>query len=368
MRVAFDHQIFFAQTYGGISRYYTRLAEHLSLLGHEPRVFAPLHRNRHLNELSRRVSRGIYLEAYPRRTGRLIGLFNSHLARARIRGWNPDVVHETYFAEKRSGTRRMPTVITVYDMIHELYPDQMPPDDATSARKLESVRRADHVICISENTRKDLLRLHRAPPEKVSVVHLGVDEPVALVAEGAQAPLADDHPFILYVGARSGYKNFAGLIRAFAASTSLRADFRIVAFGGGEFSRGERQLIDTLGLSGTIVQIGGSDQVMRRLYGQARAFVYPSLYEGFGLPPLEAMAYGCPVLTGSVSSMPEVVGNAAELFDPTDVESMCRSIESVVYSESHRHALIARGFERIKDFSWTRCAKETLKIYRGVAS
>jgi glycosyltransferase involved in cell wall biosynthesis len=107
--------------------------------------------------------------------------------------------------------------------------------------------------------------------------------------------------------------------------------------------------------------------LLAKLYKFARAFIYPSLYEGFGIPPLEAMSHGCPVVCSNTSSIPEVVGDAGEYFDPVDTGSMREAIEHVVGSDSHRNLLIAKGYERLKSFSWDRCAAETLDVYRRLA-
>jgi glycosyltransferase involved in cell wall biosynthesis len=115
--------------------------------------------------------------------------------------------------------------------------------------------------------------------------------------------------------------------------------------------------------SSQVMQFGGSDQMLAGLYEHASAFIYPSLYEGFGIPPLEAMSYGCPVVCSKTSSIPEVVGDAGEYFDPADIESMRVAIERVVTSDSHRKLLIAKGRARLKYFSWDRCAAETLDLY-----
>jgi glycosyltransferase involved in cell wall biosynthesis len=201
--------------------------------------------------------------------------------------------------------------------------------------------------------------------EKVSVVHLGVD-----VSAFKSCPALDsvfDRPFLLYVGGRGGYKNFGGFIRAFSRSNFLMKEFDIVSFGGGSFNKFELELINTLGFgSEQVRQIGGSDEQLSSLYHQAVAFVYPSLYEGFGLPPLEAMAAGCPVISSNASSMPEVIGNAGKYFNPNDLEEIQFALEKVVSSPELRSRLIGLGFKNIEKFSWQKCALETLDIYKNL--
>jgi glycosyltransferase involved in cell wall biosynthesis len=171
-------------------------------------------------------------------------------------------------------------------------------------------------------------------------------------------------PYLLFIGQRDGYKNFDILLRAFAHSSKLRKDFLLICFGGGTFSSVERKRIATLGLSlQDVIHVRGDDADLAGFYGEAAAFVYPSLYEGFGIPLLEAMALSCPVVCSNASSFPEVVGNAADLFDPFDEESLRSTIERVVFSMEHRDFLIGRGLDRARLFSWDRCAEETLQVY-----
>lgn len=366
MRIAFDHQIFCSQSYGGISRYFARLAEQLAATRHEVRIFAPLHQNRYARELPAGIVKGCGLPGYPPRSTFLFVPMNRVLARRGIARWAPDIVHETYYSSRASGPAKSPTIVTVYDMIHERFRENFLPGDRTSEIKKAAVDRADHVICISQSTRRDLIELFEVPEEKVSYVHLGFERfppPDGLRTRGP----SPGRPYLLFVGGRFGYKNFALFLRSVAASQNLMRDFDIVAFGGGGFSSAHRALIRKLGFRDSqIRRVGGGDSILGLCYREARAFVYPSLYEGFGLPPLEAMAHDCPVISSNTSSMPEVIGDAGEYFDPNSIEDMGRAIASVVYSDDRVLQLKARGRERLKHFSWRRCGEETLAIYEAL--
>jgi glycosyltransferase involved in cell wall biosynthesis len=261
----------------------------------------------------------------------------------------------------------VPTVITVYDMIHEIYPELLAKGDRTSELKRIAVERADHVICISDSTRNDLIRLFNVPEQKTTTVYLAADVSPTPRDDAARATAEHPRPYLLYVGMRGGHKNFSGLVDAVAGSPRLRSDFDVVAFGGGDFSDAERSAIDGASLSADRVHhVSGDDAVLNALYANAGAFVYPSLYEGFGLPPLEAMTYNCPVVSSNTSSMPEVIGDAGEYFPPTDIGAMSRAIESVVYSEDRRRDLVAKGRDRLREFSWEKCAAQTLAVYQGL--
>lgn len=367
MKVVFDHQIFTQQSYGGISRYFVRLAEGLIALGNEVNVVAPLHVNRYLKELPESVVHGLELRRYPPKTGRLAMIANHHLSKFKLFGLAPDILHETYYRAKPISLEAKGRVITVYDMIHEKYTANFSPRDPAIKYKRLAVNRADHIICISHSTKNDLCDLFDVPEHKVSVVHLGYEKFDVQATSHSESQNNDSRPFLLYVGSRGGYKNFERMLRAVALSPTLKNGFDIVAFGGGAFNAAEQALIIKLGFAPNAVrQVSGGDAVLGSLYARAQAFIYPSVYEGFGLPPLEAMAHACPVVTSNSSSMPEVVGNAGEYFDPLDIEAQADAISNVVFDEQRRSLLIEAGRQRLPLFSWDRCAQETQLVYQKV--
>ena len=255
-------------------------------------------------------------------------------------------------------------------MIHELFAQEFSAGDKIAQIKKIAVARADHIICISENTKKDLIQLYGIKENKISVVMLGFEQFNNQCQEIQVFPTNiknNNKHFLLYVGSRGGYKNFAGFIRAIASSPCLRSDFDVLAFGGGIFDKSEIKMITELGFSiNQVKQISGDDQLLSHCYATARAFVYPSLYEGFGIPPLEAMARGCPVVSSCTSSMPEVIGQAGEYFNPGSITSIKDAIEKVVYSDIRVLELKALGTERLANFSWTKCAQQTRAVYSSL--
>lgn len=367
MKVVYDSQIFAMQEFGGISRYFCALALQMaSFPTVESRIIAPLHINRYLSDLGGNIPLGLHVRRLPM-TGRVITMISAELCRHFSAAIQPDVVHETYYSNRPSCSGTVPRVVSVYDMIHERFSEGFAPDDPTARNKAIAVNRADHVFCISENTRRDLLDAHQLDENRVSVTYLGYDtlpDPSLSAVD-----LVGTTPYLLYVGARKGYKNFEGLLSAFAKSTWLTSNFRLVCFGAGGFSHEELASIVQLGLSESqVVHLGGGDDRLAALYKGAAALVYPSMYEGFGIPPLEAMSLDCPVICSNTSSIPEVVGQAGEYFDPYSTESMLVAIENVLQSSSRRQELVELGHRRRQLFSWERCALETYDVYRRLAS
>lgn len=375
MRIAFDHQAFCLQRTGGVSRYFCELVSAMLPTHKDVRIFAPLYRNVYLRDLPAANVQGYWIKDYPTYTAGLCTRIMGRLASAAIERWQPDLIHETYYSNRPSGSKKTPTVLTVFDMISELgfMGDPASQGDIKQTPKFQAVQRADHIICISQSTQRDLIRLFDVPALKTTVIHLGCDafrvkphdtlESVAIPLAAQQAK-----PYLLYVGLRGAYKNFSGLLEAYATSKRLAEDFDLVAFGAGAFTQDEQTQIIALGLSlNQVRQTAGTDESLATLYRNAAALVYPSRYEGFGLPPLEAMAQGCPVVSSNSSSMPEVIGDAAEYFDPDNVDDMSAAIEHVVYSTERREELIRKGHVRSKMFDWATCAAETMRLYQTIA-
>jgi glycosyltransferase involved in cell wall biosynthesis len=362
--VVYDYRAFSAQKYGGVSRYIYEIAQRVdSSAGFKATVVAPVHYNAYLKTGDAKHI-GCYFPKLPK-TNRIYGVVNDIVSPLIIGIMKPTVVHETYYSSTRMAPKGCAVVLTVHDMIHEKFPAAFSAADRSSENKRKAVERADKIICISEHTRRDLIELFDVKAEKTAVIYHGFS---LNVPQNPLQRIATDSPYLLYVGSRGGYKNFDRLLEAFAASAVLRASFRLIAFGGGNFSRAEKMQIQKLGLQQhEVQQMSGGDEVLGGLYRGASAFIYPSLYEGFGLSPLEAMSFGCPVVCSKLSSIPEIVGNAGQYFDPYDAASMRDSIEQLVFSEAATSELIIKGRERVKLFSWDACANQTMHLYRTLS-
>jgi glycosyltransferase involved in cell wall biosynthesis len=366
----FDPQIFCHQRFGGVSRYVCNMAlEMQHMAGVTPLIVAPFHFNEYLDQLPPSLVRGRRVRWLEGKTALAYG---SSVLPGKIiaRAFKPNIVHNTYYfpIKPPTGARG---IVTIHDMIHEKYPKYFGASPLITRIKAASVAAADHMICNSESTRRDLLATYDIPEDRVSVTHLGFDPLGSLLTSESSSDfkvriLGGDAPYLLYVGSRVRYKNFQGLLDAYAASAWMRTNFFLLCFGGGDFTDAERVTISQAGAQGRVKYLGGSDAVLAACYAHASIFVCPSLYEGFGIPVLEAMSLDCPVACSNSSSLPEVVGDAARLFDPLDRDSIRGALESVLDSPFAATALKERGRIRRQLFSWRSCAENTIRIYRRV--
>lgn len=236
-------------------------------------------------------------------------------------------------------------------------------------------RRADVVITVSESSRRDLIRYLNLLPARLVVVPEGVDPRFRPVTDGTERRVVRDRygiegRYLLYVGGLNARKNVSGLLEAFAMVREHHPDVTLVIGGKRQWQTTEMdQTFRRLNLNDTVHFTGYVDDAdLPGLYSAAEAFVFPSLYEGFGLPPLEAMACGTPVITSNVSSLPEVVGDAAITVDPNDVANIARGIDRLLTDEVLRSELRQRGFARVARFTWEHAARKTLAVYESVLS
>ncbi len=360
--IVFDYQIFAMQSAGGISRYFVELIGALQRSGAAlPVVLSPFHINEYLARnpalpiIGWRIARG----RGGQRWRVVAGL-------ALSRGWiacrRPAAVHETYYGPSATGGPGVPAIITIHDMIPERFAREFPSGawDRLIERKRRAIARARHIICVSHLTRRDLLERYPAAEPRVSVVHHGF----TIGTSGALPDPRLPGPYVLFVGERGGYKNFDLLLNAFVAAPRLADTLSIACFGGGAFTTAERARFHALGLdTRRLVQLGGDDDALATLYRHALALVYPSRYEGFGLPPLEAMAVGCPVVCSNGGAIPEVVGPAGAYIDPSQPESLAAALLDLLDNPHAVEALRRAGTARCAQFSWDLAARQTRDAY-----
>ncbi len=274
--------------------------------------------------------------------------------------------------------RRVKVVNTIHDLSRFLLP-QIVEFDAKKMvdywnRNKKAMTEVDRIITVSNHSKRDICEYLRVPEEKVTVVYNGISnlyrplKPEILIKELQRLGLRD--PYILYAGTITPKKNVGGLLRAYSLLSERRRDipplFLVGSKGWG--SGPILKLIEELKISKQVNYMGYvSDRDLAVIYNGASIFMYPSFYEGFGFPPLEAMACGCPTIVSNVSSLPEVVGDAAELVDPKDHEEIACSIEKLLSDKAKQETMRQKGMARAQMFSWDDTVRKTLKLYEELA-
>ena len=368
MKILYDHQIFLNQIVGGPSRYYYNLIKEISK-SEDISICAPLYLNEYLVNFDKKHLYGynvdnFFFKNFPHRIQefikyKILNKINLHFQNKKIINFKPDIIHRTYYDDYETN---LPVVLTVYDLIHEKF-HEMYGQQKNYRPKKKAIERADIIICISDNTLKDLNYYYNLKNKKTEVIYLGTNiANKTFVVRNLSKNL--DEKYLLFVGKRTGYKNFISLAKAYSKSEKLQKDYRIKCFGGGKLTKYEKSLLYNLKIPlEKIDLINGNDEKLIALYKNAKALIYPSKYEGFGLPILEAMSFDCPVLCSNTSSLPEVGGDAVEYFDPDNWESILNSIMSTIYSDTKLKNLTNIGREQVKKFSWQDCSNKTLKLY-----
>ena len=387
MKILYDHQIFYRQNYGGVSRYFCELMDQFSK---DPNISftLPIHYVQNDN-----LAQFPQLNKYW--SGRYNGLYNNNLVSSlqkKIRfnalnfGLNYvinnqgeserllkkqdfDVFHPTYYEPYfLKYLQKKPFVLTVYDMIHEHFPNYFKANDQTRVWKKQLIENAAIIIAISENTKQDILKFTNADPDRIHVIYLG--NPFEHINHEQSTPGPDvllfEKPYLLFVGDRSRYKNFDFFIESVAEMLCKNDELHVVCAGSIPFTHEEKKLLKNLNISHKVHHIKINDTILKNLYQNARAFVFPSIYEGFGLPILEAFSCGCPAIISKSSSLPEIGGDGAIYFNPSDKESIILAIENVLFNERNRDNLIEKGYDRLKFFSWEKTANKTKKNYENL--
>lgn len=350
--VLFDYQIFINQKRGGVSRYHYEIAKRFRNNSDINCILAVLFPRNVFLQGS--VDKKIYLS----KTSRLVNIFYTYLI-CKIK--KVDIIHPTWYSDyllKLKFSTKCKLVITIHDMIQEIFPKDFPAEIIKNKKKY--IYAADKIIAVSNNTKKDILNIYPdIDPDKIEVVYES-----AFSSNKKQIVKELPDNYILYIGSRSSkHKNFRFFIKGVKDFVKRNHIF-IVCVGAMAFTRDEIEFLKGMGVYGLTKQYTLNDSQLNYVYANARCLVYPSLYEGFGLPVLEAMVNDCPCVVSNSSSLPEVAGEAAVYFDPTDANDLCQKIEQVLYDDVLRDNLIVNGRKRAKMFSWEKTAQELERIYK----
>jgi glycosyltransferase involved in cell wall biosynthesis len=369
MNVLFDHQIFSYQAFGGASRYYCELMTAFHRAG-EPAF-----------ELGVAESPNQYLAQAPFYRGKTLaktgtaGFLRTYVRNeiatlSAARRDRHDILHATFYDPGvLRNLRGGKLVVTVLDMIPEHFPEFFDTRSwygrLVTRRWIEGKRtlceRADAILAISEHTKYDVVGFYGVDPARITVTHLA-----STISGGGDRPRPEGVParYVLFVGTRNTYKNFTLFIEAVTPLLAADPDLGVLCIGGGAFTPAEQELIGTH--AGRVIQRSVRDDELAACYAHATAFVFPSRYEGFGIPILEAFACGCPALVAKASCFPEIAGDAALYFDADDRDSLRASLARLLADPALRDGLRARGAEQVKRFSWRATADATLAAYRAL--
>jgi glycosyltransferase involved in cell wall biosynthesis len=371
VHVLFDDEIFSVQVYGGISRYFTELIDALGGVGDvDVKLPFSLTVNRYLADSDRFHGRmfGGGLAVPGRRT--MTRMMNRRATSRALARDDYDIVHATLYDPTLLLTRadRAKLVITVHDMVPELMPQAVGGLSRNFSRfKKLLIAKADGVVAVSATTAADVTRLTRRPIDTISVIHHGISDEMRWKPELGHKPALPER-FFLCVGQRRAYKNFLAVAPALARVLRADSDLALVCFGGGPFTLEEKIPFEAVGVQSRLIATAGDDQSLASVYARALALVYPSLYEGFGMPILEAMTNRCPVLVQRLSCFPEIAGDAALYFDPAQEDATTEILGRLARDVDLRRQLAEAGLRRVESFTWERCAAQHAAYYRSVAS
>jgi glycosyltransferase involved in cell wall biosynthesis len=363
MKILYDYKIFYQQKFGGISSYFYNLTNEFCKTDNRFLFYSPIHKNCYFKNIKKKNRIGNYLKFLPSAGIKLYEAINHTLTDKIIENYKPDVIHETYYSLRKYKTKAK-IICTVYDMINEVYPNFFKNHKQISSIKRETINRADKVICISNKTKEDLINYFSINENKIQVIYLAS----GFKNEKSTINLKKKYPnHLLFVGSRHGYKNYNNLISAYSKSKNLKENFKIIFFGGEKVSKLDYQVIKKNKLdSQNILFLNDKQTNLPFLYSNVAALVYPSFYEGFGLPIIEAMSFSCPVISSNGGALQEIGGNGIEYFNPHDIDDISFKLDKILSSGEILNNQIKYGLNRSQKFSWEKCASETIQFYKDV--
>jgi glycosyltransferase involved in cell wall biosynthesis len=368
LKIILDPEIYSIQYYGGISRYYTEVFTILNKL-EDINIKLPIFETKNIylkssNLLQKKHNNivnnilqflGVSIQSKKRKEA------ENHVRKILQKGAYDLFVptfFNTYFLPLINDK---PFVLTVYDMIHELYPQFYTNDPFNvTNNKLVLLEKATKIIAVSENTKKDILKIYpHIDATKINVIYHGNS-----IAVNDTVKVSLPEKYILFVGSRDNYKNFKLLVLAIYELLQLNKSLILLCAGSTKFTISEMELINEFGLEHQIIQQPFEENELGQFYKKAICFVFPSSYEGFGIPVLEAMACGCPIVLTKHSSFPEVAGDAGIYFKLDDKEDLKCKINWLLNNEPIRQKYALKGLEQVKKFNWEKAATQILSVYK----
>jgi glycosyltransferase involved in cell wall biosynthesis len=362
-KILYDYQKFSGQRYGGISRYFANLVAGVNARADFQAAVGLLYNtNYYISDLNFPLDNPLGRMIFDARPDR-IDKWNKQYSKLLIKKNNFDLLHPTYYHPYFINKVKKPYVLTVHDMIYELLPQHFPATERLPEQKRITTKNATGLIAISQSTKNDMTQVLNIPAEKIQMIYHGINNNQQIVTKQVANLPAN---YLLFVGERANYKNFSRLLQCFAGLKNHYPDLHLICAGGGEFDQEEMLLMKKLDVNKLCTQLAVSDAQLNYLYQQAQVFVFPSLYEGFGYPLLEAFRVGCAIAASNTSSFPEVGGDAVHYFSPDDTHSMYKAIDELLKDAPLRKQYIENGYEQLKHFALEREIEETLNFYTKI--
>ena len=362
MKILYDHLCFW-QKYGGVPRYYVELMKRIPPDNYVTTV--KFSNNEYLKELKgikyHSFLDNIQFRGKARLESEVGKLYSIPIL---LRG-NFDIYHQTHYDTYafKYLPKNKAKVTTIHDMNYYAIPSYYPANLYLKDQMEKSIKLADRIITVSNNSKFDLCNYLKVPEQKIAVIYHGVD--IDRIRSIEEVKSHDVPPYILFVGARNSYKNFERLIDAFVIVRQKYPGLKLYC-AGKKPTKLEMEFLRSKKVDSDVCFFQASDHQLILLYKHALAFVFPSLYEGFGLPILEAMASGCPVVISNTSCFPEIAQDAASYFSPTDVGSIADAIVYVLDDSTYRDDLVKKGRKRAENFTWDKSVERHMEVYRSL--
>lgn len=371
IRVFFDSTIFDLQIFGGVSRYFTELIGTAQQL----KLFIPLFKLTISNNEYAKASgltqiksnlHYVKIKGFKRLNWKVNQFVNSFYSNRHLRKGDFDIYHPTYYSKKSvAQANKYKTIVTVYDMIHEIYPDLFSDSSEIIEIKKQLIFKSAAIIAISENTKRDIIKFYpEINPNKIFVTYLA--------SSIAKYPVNKINitldRFLIFVGNRDGYKNFTPMLEAILPSFQQHRNLNMICVGGGTFKAEESAFFEQENLSERIIQKNLTDSELKWCYMQSVALIFPSEYEGFGIPVIEAFECECPVILPNLSSFPEIGGDAALFYENFELKKINFYINELMSGNDYKRRVIEKGKIQAAKFSWIKMAQETQKVYKSVIS
>jgi len=353
--------IFARQKYGGISKYFNELLQRIPQKDWELSLLVS--NNHYLEETGLKKTLNFFSNVDFKGKERIMVELGVPYSIYKLKSKKWDVFHPTMMPARYSSymPKNKPMVITAHDVLYYLFHKNNPKREWLLEMDIKAANMADKIIAISENTKRDYIQYFGIDEKKIEVIHHGIEKNKQTIYKNR----IEENPYILFVGIRYDYKNFSRFAKAFSIISEKNPEIRLICTGF-PFSDSEKNELKSLNIIDKTKLILATEQEMAQLYHDAEMFVFPSTYEGFGMPILEAMVYDCPVVLSNTSCFPEIAQDAGLYFNPYEVDDIVDKITNMLMNVDLRKRYIELGKKRLSGFSWDKCAAEHVKTYNSL--